>query len=315
VIRSSTTKKNLKAAALAAVFSVSALGVADSAAPNVSLEPFKLDPTQGATRTVYDRWGSPAVFTADGWERDVRISLTQYYSAFRGRTLELREGMLTVAPSEKMMFWYAKQDVLAKGRSATNRFRTSADSIGARVMLSEPSDLRRIGNALQFEYYTTGLGHASTRTSDIWYPGTRTVTASYIHSRDEWDYKGSYTNIAAGGNRGHALGGSVGRSYELGSNLDGRLEGHLLVEHQRFTNGRNSWSARPYVSGTLNYAPASWLTLEGDLSVMPFGMPLAPGRLTGLTSFQMYNPGGVVAELRNNLVAVGSLRVMFHLRF
>jgi hypothetical protein len=312
------TYRVLKSAAFAAGLGLSSIGAASGGsnfglnfvAPqgSTNAEVLGLGPTFG--------WAQPSIFNSRRFEKGAKLSLTQYYASLSSRTLEGQEGLLSFSPDEKLMVWYAKQTFLAKGRFASSRFRVDIDTYGARYIINEPDEAGLGGTAVQLEFFRPGTASVRTAGGNVDYFATKNVAVSAMHNDDHNDYLLSFTDVrGAGSGKGQALDAGAGRTFTPKENLDARLEGHLVGESLK-GNGLNvSLEVRPVLYGALSYHAASWLSIEGDVSVMPAGMPIAGGRLTGLTSFQIYNPGGPAQGLRTNFVALASLRLLGHWRF
>jgi hypothetical protein len=261
------------------------------------------------------RWASPAIFTARPLPRGAHLSLGQYYSTLEGRTLEAKEAILGFSPSEKWLVWFSKQEYVAKGRSATSRFRVNADTYGARYIIDGP-DRDGTSTAVQVEAFRPASAEARTGSGSATFFATRNVSFALIHSKGKEDYQFGYSTVAgAASGKSDVVEVALGRTYELKDKLKARVEGHLVGQSLRGNGFNVGLELRPVLYGALSYSPAKSIVLEGDVSVMPMGMPIAGGRLTPITSFQIYNPGGAVAGLRTKFTAVGSLRLMFQTRF
>jgi hypothetical protein len=262
------------------------------------------------------RWASPAIFSARAQERGARLSLGQYYSTLEGRSLESKEAILSVVPSENLLVWFSKQNYVAKGQRVRSRFRLTADTYGFRYAFDTPDEYGGSSTAVQFEIFKPTDADAFTNAGGATFFATNNWSLALIRSEERNDYQVGYSNV-----RGSASGEAnvfdfaAGRTIRMKEKLKARLQAHMVAQTLRGNGFSGGLEFRPVLFGALSYDPATWLSIEGELSVMPFGMPVAGGRLTPVSSFQIYNPGGAVAGLRTKFVAVGALRLLLHTRF
>jgi hypothetical protein len=262
------------------------------------------------------RWASPSIFTARVQERGARLSLGGYYSSLEGRSVEAKEAILSFVPTEKLLLWFSKQDYVAKGQRAKSRFRMNADSYGLRYTFNAPDEYGGDATALQFEIARPSDADAFTNGGGGTFFATKNWNIALIHSKGRDDYELGYWNVkGAGSGDSNVFDLAWGRSLWWKERLKARMQGHLVAQTLSGNGFNNKAELRPVLFGAVSYDAASWLSVEGELAAMPFGMPVAGGRLTPFTSFQIYNPGGAVANLRTKFVAVGALRLLFHTRF
>ncbi len=298
----------------AATLSVSKIGVAQGNS-NFDLT-YRIAQGSVSPETELAQWASPAIFSARIQPRGARLSLGQYYATLEGRTLESKELILSVVPTEKALIWFSKQDYVAKGRSTRSRFRVTADTYGFRYIVDGPDGYGGGSTAIQVEAIRPSSATAVTGGGSATLFATKNVSYSIIHSRDRDDYQVGYTTVRGAANgKADVFDVAAGRSIQLRDKLKARVQGHLIGQSLK-GNGLNvGMEFRPVLFGALSYSAAPWLSVEGDLSIMPLGMPIAWGRTTALSSFQIYNPGGAIAGLRTKFTAMGSLRLLFHARF
>jgi hypothetical protein len=308
----SPTKGSVKLAALVASFGLLALGSAHAAEPSA----FGIEPQFRYEQPSSTVWGSPSVFSARRVLPGARLSLSQYYSQWEGRILDMREGILSFSPNEESLFWYSGQRFDAKGRNRSNTFDVTSQSLGARVNVVRPDDQGYGGLAVQAEYLMPGDGTARTSNSRATFRGPQIFMVGLNYSPEGMDYQGSYTRVTGrGGGSGDVFAAAAGRTSDSSARLNTRFEGHAIAERTSIVGGRTEWSFRPVLYGAVQYSVTDWFAVEGDLSVMPAGMPLAYGRTTSATSFHVYNPGGAMDGLRRSFVAIGSIKLLFHTRF
>ncbi|MEZ0325409.1 MAG: hypothetical protein ACAH95_05850 [Fimbriimonas sp.] len=310
-----TNLNRLAVAALSvATLSLSKVGVAQGNS-NFDLT-YRLEQNSSSPETELAQWASPAIFSARPQAKGARLSLGQYYATLEGRTLEAKELILSFVPNEKALVWFSKQDYLAKGRSAKSRFRMTADTYGFRYIVDGPDGYGGGSTAIQIEAFRPSSADAVTGGGGATFFATKNVSYSLIHSRGENDYQLGFTTVrGAASGKSDVIELAMGRSMQLKEKLKARLEGHLVGQSLKGNGFNIGMEVRPVLFGALSYNAASWLSVEGDLSVMPMGMPIAGGRMTAFSSFQIYNPGGAVAGLRTKFTALGSLRLLFHARF
>jgi hypothetical protein len=89
----------------------------------------------------------------------------------------------------------------------------------------------------------------------------------------------------------------------------------LVAENFVASGESSNFEVRPVLIGALAVNPTPWLALEGNITAMPAGLPMAGGEFTGVSGFDLYTPGGVIDSLRKDFVAFGSLRLIFHGHF
>ncbi len=262
------------------------------------------------------QWASPAIFSSRPQPKGARLSLTQYYAALEGRTLEAKELILSFVPTEKALVWFSKQDYVAKGRTNRTRFRVTADTYGFRYIIDGKPDEGGGSTAIQIEAFRPSSADAITGGASATFFATKNVTYTLIHSRRMYDYQLGYSTVrGAASGKANAVDLAMGRSLQIKDRLKARVQAHLIGQSLKGNGLNTGLEFRPVLFGALSYNAARWLSVEGDLSVMPLGMPIAGGRFTPISSFQIYNPAGAVAGLRNKFTAVGSIRLMFHARF
>ncbi|HSI72072.1 MAG TPA: hypothetical protein VK934_02755, partial [Fimbriimonas sp.] len=249
------------------------------------------------------RWASPSIFTARVQQRGARLSLGGYYSTLEGRSVEAKEAILSFVPTEKLLVWVSKQDYVAKGQRAKSRFRMTADTYGLRYTFNAPDEYGGDATALQLEVFRPSDADAFTGSGGGTFFATKAWTLGVIHSKGKDDYQVAYSNVeGAGSGKSSVFDLGWGRSMWLKEKLKARLQGNLVAQTLDGNGFNNKAEIRPVLFGALSYEAASWLSVEGEVAAMPFGMPVAGGRMTPFTSFQIYNPGGAVANLRTRFV-------------
>jgi hypothetical protein len=286
---------------------LSSLGAAGSAAPS------GVGNVQDAQTGT--PWTLPSVFSGKWMRPGVSLSLNAYYTNWEGRQLQMKEGILGFAPDRNWKFWYGKQDYLAKGRSGKSRFDMTADDFGVRALIKQPEPDGFGGLALQVEYFRPSDATSRIGASTAIYFGTRDLNVNLAYSDPSADYEVGYTNVrGSGSGKADVFDVGFGKDFERGS-MAYRLQANLFAESTQLVGAGTKSDLRLGLFGTASYRVNDFFNLEGDLYVMPFGIPVAGGRLTPLTSFVVYNPGGAVNDLRQSFIAMGTLRLVFHSKF
>ncbi len=263
------------------------------------------------------RWSNPAAIEARPSARGVFANAGFYYGEFRGRKLELEEVLVGITPTENVTAWFSRQDVLLKGRSRTSRFDVQADTYGVRWVVKPPKDEDDMSLALEFE--ATRPDTASARTNN--------AAATYVATKNNrfavaGAFKGgligqlAFTRVeGVNGEEANVYALGAAKDLELSDRFRLRLQGQIIGQNIRNTSDDADMEFKPVGFVALGYRLAKGVFLEGDVTFMPSGTPLSVGRLSALTSFQIYRPGGVAANLREDAFATGSLRLVVRQSF
>lgn len=278
------------------------------------------DDDEGLLPPARIRWSNPAAFSAQPTERDVFTSAGFYYGEHKGRKAEISEFTLGAGITPRLGVWYAHHDVVLKGRSSKSRFRTKSDTYGIRYLLQEVG-VKPLGIAVEYETNQADPARATQATSGgsslIQYPAPTVNSFRVITSnRKGVDNLFAYTRIeASGGLHADVLDLGIGRDKVISEKWTLRVQGHLVAQNFRGLKSEVSGEIRPVLYTGLAYRVSPNAQVETDLTFMPNGTPLAWGRLTSLTGYQLYEPSGVAEDLRKDAFGVFGLRVMLRKTF
>jgi hypothetical protein len=311
--------RNLFRAAGAALF-LSVSGAVASAAPSFhsayvkAVKAVKADADEQAN---FSQWSLPSVIQAGLVERGGSIFFGDTLANFRGRTLEIKQGQISYGVTDGIQLFYGKQFDLAKGLSLTSRFDDSDDYYGARVVVKRPTSTNPSAISLQFEAVRPATADVTTSGTSANFDATHNnIYSVNVEDSRENLFQLQYSDISAADDRyAHVLTASAGRDYMLGEFVKSRIQLSLVTENFAGLGESAVTDVKPVFYAGFKVDPAPWLSLEADLTVLPSGIPFAGGEYTGLSSFGIYEPGGLFNELRQDLVAFGSFRLVFHGKF
>lgn len=268
-------------------------------------------------------WQSLAVIDARPKGRGLFGYAGESYSQLNGRKMELSELALGWGITNDVSIWYVKQHYLLLGHSV-GRFRLGVDTYGAKWTFKHPTVADESAAALEFEIFRPGTAFASTSdshgVSTENFESTQDYTVAFDYGTDhDLQMQLSYAKVQ-GAITGSAdiVAFGVGRDLKLGPRIkDVQIRLQAQVVEQTYTDALETvdFELKPVVYGAIGWDMAKTVRLEGDGSLYPKGMPLADGRYTGLSSFQIYRPGGVAENLRSDTVAFASIRLMYHVKF
>ncbi|WP_227624982.1 hypothetical protein [Fimbriimonas ginsengisoli] len=302
-------KFSLSTVAVLAIASFATLGLASESRRQGGSD-FYL-PTEGI------RWTSPMAIDARPVARGAFASVSEYFSSYKGRKLEMSEIVVGAAVDERISFWVSRQSYLVKGRSSTSRFRVNANSYGAKWVVRPPNEFDRSSIALEFETVKPETAVAVTNSASATFGATR-------NNRFAVDYgfgNGLQTQLGFSSIKGAGTGDAriftlgVGKDLSLKPNLDLRLQGEIAGQWYTDTVETVNGQFKPVLYAALGYQTSKAIRIELDGSLFPSGMPLESGRFTGLSSFQIYRPGGVAEGLRTDAIGFGSLRLVLSGKF
>jgi len=281
------------------------------AAPTVALGQF--ESSADKTDTV-----DPSAISAKPLTYGVFIAPSLTYASIDKRSLEVREVLVGAQPFPSLSLWYARQNYLLKGRS-DGRARLNSADYGLRWIFKGGKSAGEPAWAFQFQAVIPDdlISTKSTSTA-IYYPTKINVGSVSYYDGRRVTLQALYGNI-----KGHASGtgdlGGAGASAEwpLMDKWTGRAQGQLMFQYWKGaeTGHKPGLEVKPVLSTGVSYHFMPWLALEGDVTVMPMGLPLVAGRLTGLGSFLLYQPGGPAADLRSKPLGYATLRLVGGLRF
>ena len=240
-----------------------------------------------------------------------------YYGDYKGRKLEIKEILVGFGFTPTISAWYARQGVLLKGRAVTSRFDFDADSFGVRWVVEPPKEDKENSLALEFEYLNPEDASARTSNSSATYVGTKNYRLALTAGlRGGLQAQAGYSRIeGVNGERADVMSLVAAKDFDLSTRLVLRAQGHLIGQRISGSVEDVNLEVKPVAFIALGYRLANGLRLESDVTFMPSGTPLAMGRLSGLTSFQIYQPSGPAAGLRRDAFAVSSIRLVYQKGF
>jgi len=306
--------------AVATALAITGIGAAVQAAPSFH------STLRNAAKAIQDEqkkidvpyeWSSPNAIQAGLIQRGVSLVGGGSYATYKGRKFELKQEQLKAGLSDQVELFYGRQFVLAKGRQSTSRFYDDTDYYGGRVVLKKPTTLNPTAWAIQYEAFRPGTGQINLGSSSETLAGPKTSVYSLNYGDKAKDqFQLSYTAVdSPAGFVAHAVSAGAAHDFDLDSNLLGRLQLAVLGQSFRGPVTTTNLEIKPILTGSISWNAFSWLALEGDATVMPAGMPFVSGDFTGISTFAIYEPGGVVDDLRHNFLAFGSLRLIAHWNF
>lgn len=262
------------------------------------------------------RWASPTVFSAGPTSREAFVFGGFYYGDYRGRKSEIAEFTLGGAFNERLSAWYSHQDILLKGRASTSRYRNKSDTFAIRWQLQE-AGVKPYALALEFETVRPTTAVIRTVNSMAEYPAPKVNRIKLVATnRQGIDGQFAFTRIdGVGPEEANLFDFGMGKDISLSDRWALRLQGHVIGQNLRNTVDDKTLEIKPVGYAALSYRLGANAHLETDLTFMPSGTPLAYGHLTGLTAFQIYQPGGIAAGLRKDAFGVGGLRLVWRAKF
>lgn len=232
------------------------------------------------------------------------------YANYQGRTIEPKEWTISAVPLDNLLVWFGRQTFLVKGRSAGSRLTTSADSYGARYVFGGRSE-DDASWALQFEAVRPNESISTSGGSTVVYFGPGVNTYTLLYSPHEGiTFSGGYTSIQGrAGESGDVYALTYGHDHNVG--LHGRLlmQATGIFQHWSSLVSSNNNDLRLALTATYQHDLAKNVVGELEATALPFGMPLAYGRLTGLSNFLVYEPGGATDGLRRDFTGYITARI------
>lgn len=278
---------------------------------------FVVAPLQFEERVEPFRWSNPAAIDARTRERGVFANVGFYYGDYRGRKLEMEELLVGAAVTPHVTAWFGRQDVLLKGRARTSRFDFNASTYGIRWVVRPPRE--EGGPSLAVEYEATRPGDAYARTANASAVYVKTKTDSFAvtgYLANELQVQGGYARVSGvNGEKGDIFSLVAAKDFNLSDRLVFRAQAHAVGQSISGSVDDVDFEIKPVIFLGLGYKIAKNVRLESDLTFMPSGTPLAAGRLSALTGFQIYRPGGPAAGLRSDAFGVGAIRLVAHTSF
>ena len=299
---------------------ITGIGAAASAAPSFHSPLHKaLKSIQKDDESSLEQhdWALPSAIKSGLAHRGISFFGGDTYATYQVRKFESKQTQVKISPTDRLELYFGRQFTWAKGRSETSRFENNASSIGGRYVVKPPTEFDPTSWSVQYQMIRPDTADIRVGNSQELLAGTKNnLFAVSYGDRSQNQFQLGYTMIdspAAINARSISLG--VAHDYELGSNLVGRLEGFLVGQAFNGMNESSKFELKPIATAYLAATPISWLTFEGNVSAMPSGMPFSSGEFTGVSSFAVYTPGGIVNDLRSKFLAFGSLRVVAHWKF
>ena len=261
------------------------------------------------------RWSNPSVFSAvPKAEKDVYITPGARYGEYKGRKAEFEELTVGGYVLNNVELWYSKLDMLMKGQTVA-RFRSNAYSFGGRWYF-QPNNIERLAMAVEFETMKSDRGVATAPGSSATFVGPETWSIRWIGSNEKVDLLASYTNAKVDNSlKSNVFELGLGRDLPLSDRLAMRLQGSLVAENIDREFDAVNFEVKPVFYGALSYRVHGNARIELDGTVMPFGVPIAHGRDTGFTAYQLHNLTGPAAGIRDDPFALVSLRVNLSIRY
>jgi len=261
-------------------------------------------------------WSLPSIVQSGLVESGISVFGSETYAAFHGRTFELRQEQVKLGLFDQLELIYGRQFVHAQGRMASSKFYDDEDHYGARFVVKKPTDEDPSAWSLQFEAMRPGTAQISSGSNaeTLAGPGINTYAVNY-GDRSNFQYQAAYTSIDAPLIDAHSASVSVGHDLRIASDAWARLQATLVGQSFSGAGESSNFQLREVVSGYVAWNPIRWLSVEGGITVFPSGAPFVSGEFTSVSSFAVYNPGGVVNDLRNDFSAFGTLVVMAHWKF
>ena len=258
----------------------------------------------------------PFVISAYIPQDKVLFTGTEYYGPYSGRSIEMREGLLGGSPRPWLYLWGGSQRFVIKGRGENSRMRLSGQILGFRALVKKPNKDGNFGVAVQFESNHTTDASIYVGRSRITYGGTDTYALSgqFDHSRGFTSRAGALESSNSGDGQAFAVYGGIGKELPDVGNLTFRGQAELVAQGWRsaLNRGTHALECKPLLNGAISYRLTRWATIQGEVTLMPSGVPFFAGHLSGLGSFLYYEPGGVAAELRDHVVGYGAIHLLFH---
>lgn len=263
------------------------------------------------------RWSNPAAIEARPRERGIFANAGFYYGDYKGRKLEMEEVLVGGAFTPNISAWFSHQDVLLKGKSRTSRFDYTAKTYGIRWVVSPPRQEGGRSLAVEFEAVRPDDAQARTSNSKATYIATKNNTLAVTgYLGNELNVQAAYSRIeGVNGEKGDVFAIVAAKDFRISDRLSFRAQAHAVGQRIRGSIDDVDFEVKPVAFLAVGYRLAKGVRLESDLTFMPSGTPLAVGRLTSLTGFQIYRPGGPAAGLRSDAFGVGALRLVVHKAF
>lgn len=272
------------------------------------------DPKQDLWKPTASQWSDTFIIDARPHAPGVSLTGGEYFATFEGRRFQLKEAQLNAYIGNSLTLYYGKQDFHLEGRSQSSRFNLYADTYGGKYILHTPDEDNDYALAIEAQFVRPGDADGRSGNSQEVFAATQ----DYAFAVDCGTSKGPQAQLgyAYVKTRSHLWGSvysaGIGQDTRWPGRAQVRLQGHLSF--QKYSDAVESKSFEPKISlyAGIGYDSAKHLRFEADGSLFPIGIPLASGRYTGLSSFELYRPPGVAGEIRNKVVGFGAIRAVLH---
>jgi hypothetical protein len=256
------------------------------------------------------------------------------FASSQGRTLQAQGWTLSGQMSSRVLAWYGRQGLLAKGRYAGDEFSASADRFGLRAVLQGSEDR---GLLIQYDGYRSGSGISTGPNSSaarpgevtrVQFPGGQTdilalqysLGAAPAHRRTTpslptYQLRASLSSVRVVGRSARVLGLGGGVLFPIRPWLTGSLGMTGYWEGADGLTSAPSAALKPYLTAGLTVHPARWAALNVGLDVMPMGMPFGGTSLSSLSGFLLYQSSGATAGLERSTFADLHVQLQISSRF
>jgi len=300
---------------------VMGLGVAAAAAPSFgsslrkALHARQMD--SGNEHIGPYNWSLPSTIQAGLVPKEASLFIGDSFAKFEGRSFEMKTAQVGYGVTEFLQLLYGEQTVLAKGRLATSRFSVADNYYGVRGVVKRPTPSDPSALSLQFEAIRPDTGTAVSGGSGADFAGTHNnVFSVNYEDRVANFYQFQYTDVETPeGDSAYVFNIGYGRDYDPSPYLKARLQYSLIGESYQDVGSSRQTDVRPVLYAGVAVVVTNYLNIEADLTAFPSGVPIAGGEFTPISGFALYNPGGVVNDLRTNFSAFGALRIVLHTKF
>lgn len=245
--------------------------------------------------------------------RHAFVEVTTRRAELEGRKLQVSERLLHLTPQDRFSLWYGKQDITVKGRDPRNRFDTSVTRYGFRYLIQVDKEGEN-GLALSYERFRPTEGTAVTGNTTAVFRAPKANMLALLYSdrgrRLTYHLGLGYGTARVPDVRARVLAAAGGVDVTLASRLSWQL--NVAAFEDRWLGG----TLRTTVFFTaLAYTPVDWARLELSAGYTPKGFPVAGTPLAGLSSFMLYQPGGLVHQFSGRPAGFYTLRLLLGTSF
>jgi hypothetical protein len=231
-----------------------------------------------------------------------------------GRRFRATERLLHLSPLWRWTFWYGRQTITLKGRDPRNRFDTASTHFGVRYLFqTDPTGEK--GWGIFYERFRPETGFLQFVNGSATLAPPKAETFGVLYSRrhrrltQHWGLGYSRARIPTARATTYAIAG--GLDVPLGRQLAWQFNAAAFLERQTGVT-----TFRPTVFFTaLTYTPVRWARLEISVGYAPKGFPVAGTPLTGVSSFLLHQPGGVVQEFSRRAAGFYTARLLLGTSF